>query len=302
MSLPLGKGARVAVISPSGPPDSERLEQNAELLRSWGLEPVLPPVRQDLYFAGTDAQRLQELQDVLNDPTWDLIWASRGGYGTARILARLDLSRAARKPVVGFSDITALHQRLYAHGWPTLVHGPVLHSLGQHPDQASRDALQRLLFEGVAPELAGKTLVEGSAEGPLVGGNLCVLASLCGTPFQLEARGAIVLLEDVHEKPYRLDRTFVQLRESGCLDQVAAVVLGSFEDCRPPANEPWSAVEVLTPLLEGLGVPVLTGLPVGHGAENLSFLYGARYRLSDGKLIPRDQAEGAFDARANRPG
>lgn len=291
MSLPLRQGARVAVISPSGSPDPDRLEQNAELLRAWGLEPVLPPARSDLYFAGSDAERLAELQDALDDDSVDLIWASRGGYGTARILAGLDLSRAAGKPVVGFSDITALHQTLYAHGWPTLVHGPVLHSLGQHPDQASRAALQALLLQGRVPDLPGEVLVEGQAEGPLVGGNLCVLASLCGTPFQLSARGAIVLLEDVHEKPYRLDRTFVQLRESGCLDQVAAVALGSFEDCRPPANEPWSAVEVLTPLLEGLGVPVLTGLPVGHGAENLPFLYGSRYRLQDGRLT-----------RANRPG
>jgi muramoyltetrapeptide carboxypeptidase len=185
---------------------------------------------------------------------------------------------------VGFSDITALHQTLWQHDWPLLVHGPVLHSLGQHPDEESRSALQRLLLAGEVPELRGVTVVEGSAEGPLIGGNLCVLASLSGTAFQLRARGAILLLEDVHEKPYRLDRTFVQLRESGSLDGVAAVVLGSFEDCRPPANEPWSAEEVLEPLLRNLGVPVLKGLQVGHGAENLPFLFGATYRLEDGRL------------------
>lgn len=284
MSLPLSRGARVAVISPSGPPDAERLEQNAELIRSWGLEPVLPPARREFYFAGSDRERLQELQAALDDPAVDLIWASRGGYGTARLLAGLELGQAVAKPVLGFSDITALLQMLHLHGWPELVHGPVLHSLGQHPDEASREALRRLLLEGSPPELPGRELVGGEASGPLVGGNLCVLASLCGTPFQLDARGAIVLLEDVHEKPYRLDRTLVQLRESGCLDQASGVALGSFEDCRPPANEPWSAEEVLEPILRGLGIPVLAGLPVGHGAENVPFLYGARYRLADGRL------------------
>lgn len=286
MSLPLKPGARVAVVSPSGPPDCERLEQNAELIASWGFEPVLPTDRRHLYFAGTDSERLQALQEVLDDDRFDLIWASRGGYGTARILAGLDLSRAAGKPLVGFSDLTALHQTLYVHGFKTLIHGPVLHSLGQHPDQASQEALRALLLAGTIPELPGEVVVPGEAEGPLVGGNLCVLASLCGTPYQLSARGCIVLLEDVHEKPYRLDRTLIQLRESGCLEGVAGVVLGSFEDCRPPANEPWTAEEVLEPILEELKVPVLRGLPVGHGKENLPFLYGSSYRLADGKLAP----------------
>lgn len=284
MSLPLKPGARVGVISPSGPPDRERLSQNAELIRSWGLEPVLPPERRDFYFAGTDAERRLELQAALEDPSLDAVWASRGGYGTARILAGLNFQKARPKPVIGFSDITALHLTLWQHGWPVLVHGPVLHSLGQHPDEPSREALRRLLLSGEVPGLAGKTLVDGLAEGPLIGGNLCVLASLSGTKLQLQARGCVLLLEDVHEKPYRLDRTFVQLRESGSLAGVAAVVLGSFDDCRPPASEPWTAEQVLEPLLRELGIPVLQGLPVGHGSENLPFLFGARYRLENGRL------------------
>ncbi|GMU53638.1 MAG: putative carboxypeptidase [Candidatus Xenobia bacterium] len=288
MSLPLRPGARVAVVSPSGPPDRKKLEQNAELIASWGFEPVLPPERRELYFAGSDQERLQELQRALQDPAIDLVWASRGGYGTARLLGQLDPGNHPR-PVVGFSDLTVLHQALHRKGWTELVHGPVLHSLGHHPDEESRRALKSLLTEDTVPDLAGRTVVAGQAEGPLVGGNLCVLASLCGTPFQLSARDSILLLEDVHEKPYRLDRYLVQLRESGCLDGVLAVALGSFEDCAPSADEPWSAEEVLEPILRGLGVPLVFGLPVGHGAANLPFLYGARYRLQDGCLSPANR-------------
>lgn len=278
----------MAVVSPSGPPDRKRLEQNAELVAGWGFEPVLPPERNELYFAGSDQERLHELQHSLQNPAIDLVWASRGGYGTARLLSQLDPGDRPR-PVVGFSDLTVLHQALHQRGWTELIHGPVLHSLGHHPDAKSRQALRNLLTEGIVPELVGRTVVAGQAEGPLVGGNLCVLASLCGTPFQLSARGSILLLEDVHEKPYRLDRYLVQLRESGCLDGLLAVVLGSFQDCNPSADEPWSAEEVLEPILRELGVPLVFGLPVGHGAANLPFLYGQSYRLQDGRVSPANR-------------
>jgi muramoyltetrapeptide carboxypeptidase len=127
--------------------------------------------------------------------------------------------------------------------------------------------------------LEGEAWVNGSAEGPLVGGNLTLLASLCGTRHQLDARGAILVLEDFAEAPYRIDRMLQQLRSARALDGIHGVVLGDFVKCDPPAGATWGLRDVLLDHLGSLGVPVLAGLPIGHGERNRAFVWGARARL-----------------------
>ncbi|MEW6283094.1 MAG: LD-carboxypeptidase, partial [Candidatus Eremiobacterota bacterium] len=260
-------------------------EANCQTLRDWGYEPVLRPERRHLYFAGSDTERLEELEWALSAPDIQAVWASRGGYGVLRLLHELGPGLRPR-PVVGFSDLTALHVALWHRGWTNLVHGPVLHSLGEHPDEDSRESLRRLLTTGRAPVLEGRTVVRGEVEAPLVGGNLCVLASLCGTPHQLRAGGAILLLEDVHEAPYRLDRYLMQLLQAGVFKGVLAVALGTFVDCNPPTDAPFPAEDVLVEILRELEIPVISRVPVGHGPENLPFRFGGRVRLRDGRLEP----------------
>ncbi|MDP2316086.1 MAG: LD-carboxypeptidase [Pseudomonadota bacterium] len=268
-------GARIAVVSPSGIFDPVRLEAGLAVVREWGYRPeLLPGVgRRHRYLAGTDAVRLADLERALRGG-WDAVWAARGGYGLSRLLGGLPWAELGGAPFIGFSDASGLLNVLAASGRPA-VHGPVLNSLADLCDPPSRDHLRALLAGDRLPPLHGRVLRSGRAEGPLVGGNLCVLASLCGTPWQLRARACILLLEEVNEAPYKIDRMLTQLIDAGCLDGVAGVVFGSLLNADAPEGADWSMDDVLVDLLAPLGVPVLAGLPVGHGPANRAFRVGA---------------------------
>ncbi len=280
----LPAGARIAVVSPSGNFDPERLEAGLAVLRAWGYSPeLLPGVgRRHRYLAGTDNERLGDLVRALRGG-WDAVWAVRGGYGLNRLLSRLPWEELSYAPFLGFSDATGLLNALAGRGRPA-VHAPVLTHLGDIADEPSREHLRALLAgEPVAP-LHGRRLRGGSAEGPLVGGNLCVLASLCGTPWQLRGHACIVVLEEVGEAPYKVDRLLTQLIDAGCLDGVAGVALGSFLGAEPPEDADWTTLEVLDELLAPLKVPVLAELPIGHGPANRAFRVGGWARLQGDRL------------------
>ena len=284
MATPLLKpGARVAVVSPSGVHDQTRLARGLERIREWGLEPVLGRhvEARFRYTAGTVAQRAEDLCWALTDPTIDAAWFTRGGFGTAHLLEAIPWEALDGRPVIGFSDATALFTAMAARGVSGAVHGPVLHSLADHPDERSLARLRRLLLEGGAEVLAGRQVAGPpvATEGPLVGGNLCVLASLAGTPFAPCADGSILLLEEIGERPYQVDRLLTQLARSGALDGVRGVALGEFIAPRHPADADIDMTEVLHDLLEPLGVPVVADLPIGHGAANAAVRLGARVRL-----------------------
>lgn len=282
----LAPGARVGVFAPSGNYDPERLEAGFELLRRWGLEPVPAPGlgSQHRYLAGTDEQRLAGLRWALEEPGLGAAWLARGGYGLSRLLPRIPWGVIAARPVIGFSDATALFSGLWSRSAGIPVHGPVLHSLADHADGPSREATRALLLEGRGWQHRARVLVGGRAEGPLVGGNLCTLASLAGTPWALDARGAVLLLEEVGERPYRVDRLLTQLRDSGALEGVAAVVLGEFVGCEEARHPGWDPVAIAGEILESLGVPVVAGAPVGHGPSNRPFVWGAPASVRDGVL------------------
>jgi muramoyltetrapeptide carboxypeptidase len=290
----------VAVVTPASPVPEDRLEGGLDVLRSWGLDVREQPrvrgshPRYD-YLAATDEQRAEDLQSAWTDPDVRAVFTSRGGYGVQRLLDHLDydaLAAAGPKILVGYSDVTAIHQAVAARLGVVTVHGPVLTSLGGGDDE-TREHLRRLLFEPSAGELlTGLSRVAGGrAEGPVVGGNLALLASGIGTRDVLRATGSIVLLEDVAEPPYRIDRMLTQLLRSGWFDGVAGVVVGDFTaaDLWSP-DEPQSTsddvMDVVVERLAPLGVPLVTGARVGHGSRNLAVPLGVPALLDadDGTL------------------
>jgi muramoyltetrapeptide carboxypeptidase len=269
----LRPGARIAVVSPSAVYEPARLEAGIATIASWGYEPVrsLHLGRTHRYLAGTTEERVLDLRWAFEADDIDAVWYARGGYGTIHCLDSLEWERVQNRPVIGFSDATALFSAMRVEQCGVAVHGPVLHSLADHVDEASRARLKALLAGGPVPRLAGRTLVgpeQFRVSGPLVGGNLCVLASLCGTPWALEAAGAIVLLEEIAEPPYKVDRLLTQLVASGALEGVHGFALGTFLGADAPKGADWSVADVVSEVLGPLGVPIVHGLPIGHGPEN----------------------------------
>ncbi len=282
----LRDGARIAVVSPSGISDPARLDRGLAVARSWGYDLVeLPHVcGANRYFAGTDAERLADLATAFSGD-FDAVWAARGGYGLSRLVMNLPWSRLARVPFIGFSDGTVLLNALVSMGRPA-VHGPVLHALADHNNEATRSAL-RAVLAGAAARLSGSWLLGEPPvdEAVVAGGNLCSLASTCGTPLQFDATGKIVLLEDLGEPPYKLDRLLIQCRDSGCFDGAVAFALGDFLDAAPPEGANWTLDEVFLDVLGPLGVPILKGIPVGHGRYNHALPLGTPARFEGAVLV-----------------
>ncbi len=281
----LAPGARVALVAPAGPVDPERIQASEERCRRLGLDPVVFPAAaaRERYMAGTDVQRLADLQGAFDDPDIGAVWALRGGYGTLRVLDRLSLERQRRDPIpfLGFSDNTSLHV-LHAAVGVVSFHAP--HPV-EEPPGGAEEWLRRVLFgaepPGPLPRLEGASapcaLVPGVAEGPLFGGNLSILASMCGAPHAPRAAGRILFLEDVGEPAYRVDRMLVQLQRSGALDGVLGLACGRVtSEGEAPAE---GVAAVLTELAERLGVPAVADLPFGHVKANCVLPMGARARL-----------------------
>jgi muramoyltetrapeptide carboxypeptidase len=287
----LQPGDTVAVVAPAGPADRQRLADGLALLRSWGLvvrgprpggsAAAEPGVR---WLAGSDEERAAALTAAWLDPAVKAVLATRGGFGSQRLLDLLDWRTLARERdaapawLVGFSDVTALHQAFASRVGVATVHGPGVTTLpGLEP--AALDAVRALLFEHrVEPMLGDPAGVPGEAAGVLVGGNLTVLAASAGTTGVHPARDSVALLEDVNEAPYRLDRSLTQLLRSGWLEGVRGVALGRFTDC----GDPEEVRRMLVARLEPLGVPVVDNLPVGHVAGTRSVVLGRRVGL-DGR-------------------
>ncbi|KAA1420072.1 LD-carboxypeptidase [Mumia zhuanghuii] len=272
---PLARGDRVALVAPAGPVPSDQLDRASELLRTWGLEPVESKHVRDHhptadYLAGTDADRAADLTDAWCDPTVDAVFCVRGGYGSVRVLDHLDAEalRAARpKPLFGSSDVTAIHEywreSLGVSTWFT----PMIATLALLDDAAATADLRRAMLEpwdGRTYTRSGAgTITTGQASGTLIGGNLAVLAMTIGARSRPAPRPGpyVALLEDVNEEPYRIDGFLTSLLRSGWFDDVAGIVLGSWDDC----GDLEAVREVCTERLGPLGVPIAWELGFGHG-------------------------------------
>ncbi|MDT7836812.1 S66 peptidase family protein [Aquabacterium sp. OR-4] len=285
----LAPGATLAIIAPAGPAAAERVAAVPALLQAQGWQARLYPgchARHPAheFLSGPDAQRLADLQAAFADPQVDAVWCLRGGHGSARLLPAMDVAQLARRPklLIGYSDITALHLLLDRLGWPTL-HAPMPASDLLLPGrEADAQALFTRLRQGwsagevlAPPLLPGAWRVPGTVQGRLLGGNLSLLAALCGTPWQPRTEGALLFIEEVGEPAYRIDRCLLQLRLAGLLEQAAGFVLGSFTDGAAVAD----TEAVLREHLAGLGKPVLAGWPTGHGSPHQPLPLGVAARL-----------------------
>lgn len=279
----LSPGDRVAVIAPASAFDRESFEAGLAVIAARYEARYQPSIlERHRYLAGEDARRLQELKTALADPAVKAVFCARGGYGAMRLLPELRaLPEFPAKPLVGFSDITALHLCLQSLGL-TSIHGPVLTQLGSL-SPATRARLFALL-ETASPAAAlsgSQTLVPGVVEGPLLGGCLSVLTRLLGTPYLPALDGAILLLEDRGERPYRLDRMWTHLALAGVFTRVRGIALGDFSGCEEP-GAPYSSGDVLRDLAAATGLPCAAGFPVGHGDANEPVPLGVRARLDAG--------------------
>ncbi|MFI5755032.1 LD-carboxypeptidase [Streptomyces sp. NPDC051569] len=279
----LRPGARVAVVAPSGPVPADRLDMGLDILRGWDLDPVVAPHVLDRhprfrYLAGTDEDRARDLQEAWCDPSVSAVFCARGGYGVQRMVDLLDwtaMRAAGPKVFVGYSDITALHEAFAVRMGLATLHGPMTAAVTFLKDTATQESLRATLFEPESVLTLGqdtaRALVPGRAGGVTLGGCVSLLAADLGTPHaRRSAAGGLLLIEDVGEEPYRLDRILTQLLRSGWLDGVAGIGLGSWAECGPYED----VRAVLLDRLGGLGVPVVEELGFGHSETTLTVPFG----------------------------
>lgn len=275
----LAAGTRVALVAPAGPirgaDDVAIADAQAHAL---GWESVIgaSALAKHAYFAGDDAARLRDLNAAIADDTIDGIWCLRGGYGTIRILDGLDYEALKRRPkaLIGYSDITALHAAIGARCGIVSYHGPT--ARGRLTD-FSRASLVAALIEGgdsCGHAVGAHTLHGGTARGRLAGGNLALVAALCGTPYAIDFEGAILVLEDVNEPVYRIDRMLQQLLLSG-MRSCAGLVLGAFTGMPDGgSDEGRTTADVFAEVAASLGIPCIAGAPVGHIDDQWTFPFG----------------------------
>ncbi|MGC5658970.1 S66 peptidase family protein [Micromonospora sp. WMMD723] len=284
----LREGDTVLLVSPSGPTRPERVARGIELLTGWGLRPQVAPnaYARRGYLAGDDALRAADLNAAFADPRVRGVICTRGGYGAQRVVDLIDMAAVRRDPkvVAGFSDITALQFALWRGARLAGVHGPGAAWVDERTPLRSAESLHTALMttapvtvEAVPGEETYPVRVPGRAVGRLLGGNLCLITATLGTPDMPDLTGAVLLVEEVQEPPYKVDRMLTHLRRAGVLDGLAGVAVGQFTDCADGWDT--TVVDVLTDRLGDLGVPVLGGLPIGHGPGQLSVPVGTSATL-----------------------
>jgi len=294
----------IRIISPSGVIDPKYIDGAAARLRSWGYQVSEGQYARNTFgrFAGTDAERLQDLTDALLDPTVDLILCSRGGYGMQRIIGemkneKLKINNSLNfAKIIGFSDITELHQWSLMQGQPSL-HGLMCKHLSElsedsEPIQYWRQAIEDKTLTYAIP--AHPLNREGEIEGTLIGGNLSVLYGLQATPFsvhnaQCTMHNVILFIEDIAERHYHIDRMMQNLRMSGVLAQIKGLVVGQFSDCEDDEKMGCTVYDTIRQAVEEYDYPVLFDFPAGHVERNLPLWLGTptglKVTTQGGKLI-----------------
>jgi muramoyltetrapeptide carboxypeptidase len=282
----LKKGDRIGILAPAGPVLEDEIRPGLDYLESLGFEPVCAPhlFDQKGYLAGEDKSRIRDLHAMFRDRRIKAVFCARGGYGTHRILQKLDYRLFGRNPkiVVGYSDITALLFALYKKTGMLTIHGPVLKDLlkGEGGNAAllvnlmTSNDLTTVTFHG------GAIIKRGRAEGVVLGGNLSLICHLIGTPFLPSFKGKLLFIEEKGEPLYRIDRMLTHLLVSGELERCAGLMLGTFEGCGDPA----SVTELARERCSRLSMPMATGLPVGHGEQNVPLPIGARAVLDTRRM------------------
>jgi muramoyltetrapeptide carboxypeptidase len=300
----LREGDTVGLITPGTyVSDPDRLALAVRTVKYFGLRPKLGRnVGQRAgYLGGTDQQRLDDLHDMFRDPEVKAVFAIRGGYGSERLLDRIDygLLRAHPKIFLGYSDITCLHLAIHKRAGLVTFHGPVM--ISAFTDFTEK-CFRRALFAGeplgavtnppetsqLRPAHTLRAVRPGKARGRLIGGNLSLVTRTMGTPYEIDSRGRILFIEDVDEQPYSIDGMLTQLRLAGKLDAAAGIVFGECSDCRPRDYKPafestFSVGEVVDQILGKLSIPVLSGLTIGHTDDQVTLPLGVMASLDADK-------------------
>lgn len=281
----LQPGDEVAILSPASFPPTENWKQGVEVLENWGLRVRMAPNYLSRHFGlgGTDAERLSDLQQMLDDPSIKAIFPIRGGYGSSRLLDSLDFSgfKANPKWIVGFSDITALLCEVDRLGFAS-IHGPMPHNFCQKCGEAALQNLHSLLFEGStsvsAPSHPLNRLGEASAE--IIGGNLSLLCHLTGSPTFASTAGKILFLEEIGERLYHVDRMLLQLKRAGLFQNLAGLIVGGFTDCNEASlTIGKTAFELVAEHTSGTSYPVAFDFPAGHIPNNQPLVFGVKTKL-----------------------
>lgn len=298
----LREGATVALIAPCSPPADEKLAKGIANLSQFGFKIVEGKSlrARNGHLAGTDTERLEDLHWAFRDPAIEAVWCIRGGYGASRLLPNIDynLIRQHPKPLIGYSDVTALHLAIHQRTGLVTFHGPVaaaeypedtllhLNSVLRYPVSPYEIAAPTTGIDLLPPEFQPFTITSGQAKGALTGGNLALLSALVGTEYAPVFRNKIVFIEDVGEQPYRIDRMLTQLLQGTDLMEAAGIALGVFNECQPKQNTfSLSLEDTLRDRLGWLGIPVVYGIPFGHVDHQATFPYGIPAKLDADKMV-----------------
>jgi muramoyltetrapeptide carboxypeptidase len=291
----LQPGDTIGIVCPSGFMPAEKMESCIQTLETWGYRVIkgFTAGNQHHYFSGTDAERLQDLQQMLDHPSVHAILCGRGGYGLSRIIDQLDFSRFLQQPkwIIGFSDITLLHAHLQAQHNIVSIHAPMAAAFNNGPNEyllSLKNAVQGQPLHYTAPSHPFNRT--GFAEALITGGNLALLAHITGTPSAVNMQGKILFIEDVGEYTYSVDRMMQQLKRSGQLADLAALIVGSFSDMKDtviPFGQ--SVYEVIRDAVSEYTYPVCFDFPVGHVTENYAIKTGMNARITIGETVTFDQ-------------
>jgi len=271
---------QIRIVSPSGNIEPKYIVGAKKTLSSWGLNVTEGKFARTKYgrFAGTEEQRIADLQEALDDPSVNAILCSRGGYGVAQIIDKLDFSTFAKSPkwLIGFSDITILHNAISNLGIAS-IHGIMAKHLTQFPaDSIHVQKCREILFGQMPTYVVPKHRLNkvGIAQGKLIGGNLSVLIGLRGSQFDLDYKNNILFIEDIAERPYHIDRMMQNLRFSGSLAQLSGLVVGQFSDCDEDPLMKKSVAQIIASAVSEYDYPVCFNFPAGHVDNNFPLKLG----------------------------
>ena len=286
----LQKGDTIMMVAPAGrlSGKQETLDKAKKLAESWGLHVVYGKhlFGDNHHFSGTDKERTADFQKALDNPNIKAIWAGRGGYGTVRILDRLDFTQFKKHPkwIIGYSDITALHCHLHQLGYETM-HAMMGVNMGNEPEEIPETiaSFKRALFgKKIKYEIPSTSYNKtGKATGQLIGGNLSLIVSMLGSKSALSTDGKILFIEDVGEQKYSIDRMLQTLKRAGYFNHVKALVVGDFSSVKP--NNPlWGSTveELVLNVIKEYDFPVFFGFPAGHKKDNRALILGRTVKIN----------------------
>ncbi len=282
----LQKGDCVGIISTARKISKEEIKPALQLLEKWGLKYVLGKTigAEENQFAGSDDLRAEDFQNMMDDPKIKAIWCAKGGYGTVRILDKLDFSKFKKSPkwIIGYSDVTALHSHIHNFGIETL-HAQILQNLENKSEETSV-SIKKILFENpyeIEIESSGKLNRPGKGEGLLVGGNLSLLYSLCGSNSAIKTDGKILFIEDLDEYLYHIDRMMMNLKRNGMLKNLEGLIVGGMtdmHDSKIPFGK--TAEEIVYDAVSEYDYPVCFNFPAGHIDDNRALILGRKVELN----------------------